>query len=99
MRHLPARPPTPGLLALAPLALTAGAVALATARHDPGESLAGATPLGGVAGLAAGWSLVLAALAPWARYRRLRFPLLLGAAGCAWFLPEWSSPGAADGLV
>jgi signal transduction histidine kinase len=80
-------------IGLAPLAVAAGILSLAAARHDPLGSFAGTSTLGGLAELAAGWSLVIAGLLFWVRYPANRTGVLLTAAGFAWFLPEWSNPG------
>jgi signal transduction histidine kinase len=83
-----------GLLVLALLAVAFGILTLSRARHDPGESFAGASTLGAIAELGAGWSLVAAGLLFWVRHPRNLFGVLVAAAGFAWFLPEWSNPGA-----
>jgi signal transduction histidine kinase len=85
-------------LAVALLALALGIVSVGVARHDPVGSFAGRSALGGVAELAAGWSLVAAGVLFWERHRSNRFGLLLTAAGFAWFLPEWSNPGVGTAL-
>ena len=87
-----------GSLAVALLALALGIASLAVARHDPVGSFAGNSTLGGIAELAAGWSLVAAGVLFWERHRKNRFGLLLTAAGFAWFLPEWSNPGVGTAL-
>ena len=80
------------------LAAAFGTLSLAAARHDPVGSFAGASTLGGVAELGAGWSLVVAGLLFWIRHQDNRFGILLTAAGFAWFLPEWSNPGVGTAL-
>jgi signal transduction histidine kinase len=87
-----------GRLTVALLALAMGIVSLAVARHGPAGSFAGRSTLGGIAELAAGWSLVAAGVLFWERHRWNAFGLLLTAAGLAWFLPEWSNPGFGTAL-
>jgi len=83
-----------GRIAVALLALAFGLLTLARARHDPGGSFAGASTLGAIAELAAGWSLVAAGLLFSERHPRNVFGPLAVAAGFAWFLPEWgNNPG------
>jgi signal transduction histidine kinase len=82
-----------GRVTLALLALAFGLLTLSRARHDPGGSFAGASTLGAVAELAAGWGLVSAGLLFWERHRGNRCGPLVAAAGFAWFLPEWTNPG------
>jgi hypothetical protein len=83
-----------GLLVIALLAVAFGIMTLSRARHDPAESFAGTSTLGAIAELGAGWSLVGAGLLFCVRHPRNLFGALLAAAGFAWFLPEWSNPGA-----
>jgi signal transduction histidine kinase len=83
-----------GRLLLALVALAFGLLTLSRARHDPGGSFAGASTLGAIAELTAGWGLVAAGLAFWERHSANRCGPLLVAAGFAWFLPEWANPGA-----
>jgi signal transduction histidine kinase len=80
-------------LSLALLALAFGLLTLDRARRDPFNSLAGASTLGAVAELAAGWSLAAAGLLFWERHRGNRCGPLIVAAAFAWFLPEWPNPG------
>jgi signal transduction histidine kinase len=87
-----------GRLTLALAALAFGLLTLGRARHDPGGSFAHASTLGAIAELAAGWGLVVAGLVFWDRHRGNRFGPLLVAAGFAWFLPEWTSPGVGTAL-
>src|SRR5215468_4884035 len=82
-----------GRLALALLALAFGLLTLSRARHDPGGSFAGASTLGAVAELAAGWSLAAAGLLFWERHRGNFCGPLIVATGFAWFLPEWTNAG------
>lgn len=87
-----------GRLSLALLALGFGLLTLSRARHDSAGSFAGASTLGAIAELAAGWSLVAVGLLFWERHgRNLSGPLLV-AAGFAWFLPEWPNPGIGSAL-
>jgi signal transduction histidine kinase len=81
-----------GRIAIVPFAAAVGLFSLATARHDPVGAF-GASTLGGIAELGAGWSLVGAGLLFWSRHRQNRFGPLLTGAGIAWFLPEWSDLG------
>ena len=85
-------------IAIVPLAAAAGLFSVATAKHDPIWAFAGGSTLGGVAELAAGWSLVGAGLLFWSRHPKNRFGPLLAVAGFAWFLPEWSNPGVGTAL-
>jgi signal transduction histidine kinase len=88
-----------GRLAIALLAVAVGILSLAAARHDPAGSFAGASTLGGIAELGAGWSLVTAGLLFWLRHQQNPFGRLLTAAGVAWFLPEWgANPQAGTAL-
>jgi signal transduction histidine kinase len=82
-----------GRLTLALLALAFGLLTLSRARHDPGGSFAGASTLGAVAELAAGWSLAAAGLLFWERHRGNFCGPLIVATGFAWFLPEWTNAG------
>ncbi|HMI98467.1 MAG TPA: histidine kinase [Gaiellaceae bacterium] len=88
-----------GRIAIVPLAATAGLFSLATARHDPVWAFAGASTLGGIAELGAGWALVGAGLLFWIRHPQNRFGPLLAVAGFAWFLPEWTDPGVGSALA
>jgi signal transduction histidine kinase len=83
------------------LATAFGALSLAVARHDPVGSFAGASTLGAMAELGAGWSLVAAGLLFWIRHPDNRFGILLTAAGFVWFVPEWGNPavGTAFGFT
>jgi signal transduction histidine kinase len=72
-------------------ALAAAAATIAIVRAEPGDALAGDSALALTAEIAAGLLLVAAALAARAP-AGLR--LLLAAAGLAWLLAEWNSPGA-----
>jgi signal transduction histidine kinase len=87
-----------GRLAVALLAVGFGLLTLGRAHHDPGASFAGASTLGGIAELGAGWSLAAAGLLFWDRHPRNRVGPLLVSAGFAWFLPEWSNPGVGTAL-
>jgi signal transduction histidine kinase len=83
-----------GPLVVGLFALAFGILTLRSAHHDPAESFAGTSTLGAVAELGAGWSLIAAGLLFWVRHPRNLFGALVTAAGLAWFLPEWSNPGA-----
>ena len=72
--------PVTGLLLLA-----VGVVSFAIARADPVEALAG-TPADAALEVAAGWAIAAVGFA-----RRSR---LLIAAGFAWLMAEWSTPGS-----
>jgi signal transduction histidine kinase len=82
-----------GRLSLALPAFALGVLTLARARHDPSESFAGGSTLGAITELAAAWSLPAVGLVFWDRHRVNRCGPLLVAAGLAWLLPEWTSPG------
>jgi signal transduction histidine kinase len=88
-----------GRSAILPFATAAGLFTLATARHDPVWAFAGASTLGGIAELGAGWALVSAGLLFWMRHPHNRFGPLLTGAGFAWFLPEWTDPGVGSALA
>jgi signal transduction histidine kinase len=85
-------------LALLLFAVVFGLLTLGRARHDPAGSFAGASTLGAIAELAAGWGLIFAGLIFWERHRGNRCGPLFVAAGLAWFLPEWTSPGAGSAV-
>ena len=67
-------------LALLLVGVVLGGWSLAIARTAPAYSLAGGSLAAALAGLVAGWSLVGAGLAAWARRPSSRFGPLLG--GC-----------------
>jgi signal transduction histidine kinase len=90
------RPSSP--LALAALAVAFGLLTLSRARHDPGGSFAGQSTLGAIAELAGGWSVIAAGTVFWTRHRGNLFGPLLISAGFAWFLPEWTNPGAGSAV-
>src|SRR5450755_4045729 len=81
------------------LAATFGIASVLIARRHPDLSLAGDAPLASVTQLAAGWSLVFAGLALWARRPRSRSGPLLAAAGLAWFLVEANDPEVGSSLI
>jgi signal transduction histidine kinase len=85
-------------LALWPAGLALGAFSLALARDDP-FSFAGTSLGGAVALLGAGWALLACALVYWGRRRGNTVGPLLAAAGCAWFLAEWYTPGVGSAAV
>ncbi|MGN6431531.1 MAG: ATP-binding protein [Gaiellaceae bacterium] len=89
----------PVVLAVAGLAIAAGAVSLIVARHDPAYSFAGTSVVGRTALLGGGFALVGAGLTFWFRRPATQFGLLLVVGGLAWFLLEWNSPGAQASLV
>jgi len=73
------------------VALAAAAVTIAIVRAEPGGALAKSSPFALAAEVAAGLMLVAVALAAGARTGPR---LLLAAAGIAWLVAEWDSPGA-----
>jgi signal transduction histidine kinase len=79
-------------------AVVFGLLTLGRARHDPAGSFAGASTLGAIAELAAGWGLTFAGLIFWERHRGSRCGPLFVAAGLAWFLPEWTNQGAGSAV-
>jgi signal transduction histidine kinase len=83
-----------GRLALLAAGLALGLLSLAITRGEPAYSLAGDATAAVVAGLLAGWSLVVAGVGAWARRPGSRFGPLLVAAGLVWFMAAWDSPGA-----
>jgi signal transduction histidine kinase len=88
-----------GQIAILPFAAAAGLLSLATARHDPVWAFAGASTLGGIAELGAGWALAGGGLLFWMQHPHNRFgPLFIGA-GFAWFLPEWTDPEVGSALA
>jgi signal transduction histidine kinase len=80
-------------LALWPVGLALGAFSLAIARDDP-LSFAGSSIGGALALLAAGWALLASGLLFWERRPGNAVGPLLIAAGSAWFIAEWDTPGA-----
>jgi signal transduction histidine kinase len=76
-----------------------GLVSLAIARLVVGFSFAGASVVGAVAFLAAGWSILAGALAFGARRVAHRVVPLLVAAAFGWFLAEWDTTGAGSSVV
>jgi signal transduction histidine kinase len=86
-------------LALWPLALLVGGFSLAVAHDAPAYSFAGSSTGGSVALLGAGWALVGCGLMFWGRHRGNAVGPLLVAAGFAWFLVEWDSPGVGSAPV
>jgi signal transduction histidine kinase len=79
-------------------AVVFGLLTLGRARHDSAGSFAGASTLGAVAELAAGWGLIFAGLIFWERHRGNRCGPLFVGAGLAWFLPEWTNQGAGSAV-
>jgi signal transduction histidine kinase len=86
-------------LTLWPVGLALGAFSLAIARDEPAYSFAGSSLGGAVALLGVGWALLACGLVFWGRHPGNALGPLLAAAGCAWFLAEWDSPGAGSPLV
>jgi signal transduction histidine kinase len=97
-RSLPSLPkrvrsPIRRLLAAGVYAAVA-AVTLTIVRSEPGYALAGESAIALAGELAAGALLVVAALVAGARRPAALLALPLAAAGIAWPLVEWNSPGA-----
>jgi signal transduction histidine kinase len=86
-------------LALLPVALVLGGFSLAVAHDEPAFSFAGSSTGGSVAFLGAGGALVGCGLVFWGRHRGNAVGPLLVAAGFAWFLAEWDSPGVGSAPV
>jgi signal transduction histidine kinase len=80
-------------LALLLIGVVLGGWSLAVARTAPAYSLAGGSLAAESAGMLAGWSLVGAGLAAWARRPSSRFGPLVVASGLVWFLAVWDNPG------
>jgi signal transduction histidine kinase len=73
------------------VALAAAAVTVAIVLEDPGDSLAGDSPIALTAEVAAGLILVTAALVS---RLGVAFRVLLALSAVAWLLVEWNNPGA-----
>jgi signal transduction histidine kinase len=86
-------------LTLWPVGLALGAFSLAIARDEPAFSFAGSSLGGAVALLGVGWALLACGLVFWGRHPGNAVGPLLAAAGCAWFLAEWDSPGVGSAAV
>ncbi len=86
-------------LAMIPIGVTLGGLWLAVSHGDPAYSLAGGSLAAELAGLLAGWSLIGAGLAAWARRPTSRFGPLVVAAGLVWFLAGWNNPGIGVALA
>jgi signal transduction histidine kinase len=82
-----------GALALGALGAAFGLLTLAAARSAPGGSFGGASWVGALAELAAGWTLITAGVAESLRKPASREGLLLVAAGIGWFCTDWNNPG------
>ncbi len=82
-----------------PIGVTLGGLWLAVSHGDPAYSLAGGSLAAELAGLLAGWSLIGAGLAAWARRPTSRFGPLVVAAGLVWFLAGWNNPGIGVALA
>jgi signal transduction histidine kinase len=92
----------PHSVARAGVAIAGAALGIASvvvARRHPDVSLAGDAPWASVAQLLAGWGLVAAGLAQWARRPANRSGPLLAAAGLAWFLVEANDPEVGSSLI
>jgi signal transduction histidine kinase len=76
-----------------------GGFSLAVARDEPAFSFAGSSTGGSVALLGAGWALIGCGLMFWGRHRGNAVGPLLVAAGFAWFVGEWDSPGVGSAPV
>jgi signal transduction histidine kinase len=88
-----------GRLALIPVGVALGGLWLAVSHGEPAYSLAGGSLAAELAGLLAGWSLVGAGLAAWARRPTSCFGPLVVAAGLVWFLAGWNNPGIGVALA
>jgi signal transduction histidine kinase len=88
-----------GRLAVLAAGLALGLLTVAVTRGEPAYSLAGDALAAGVVGLLAGWCLIVAGVAAWARRPGNTFGPLLVAAGLTWFLAEWDNPGAEVALA
>ena len=82
-----------GALALGALGAGFGLLTLAEARSAPGGSFGGASWVGAVAELGAGWALIAAGVAESWRRPASRAGLLLAGAGIGWFFTDWNNPG------
>ena len=72
---------------------------LVAVRSDPSASLTGASTLGAVALLGAGWTLITVGVVVGRRIPTRKWAPLLVGAGVAWFLTEWNNPGVGSPLV
>jgi len=81
------------------LGVAAGAFTVDLASDAPGYWFAGRSWLDALVLLGAGWTLIGAGLATWARRIESRFGLLLAASGFAWFLLEWNNPAIGSPLA
>jgi signal transduction histidine kinase len=88
-----------GRLALIAVGVALGGLWLAVSHGEPAYSLAGGSLAAESAGMLAGWSLVVAGLAAWARRSTSRFGPLVVAAGLVWFLAGWNNPGIGVALA
>jgi signal transduction histidine kinase len=76
-----------------------GIASVVVARRHPDVSLAGDAPWASAVQLLAGWGLVAAGLAYWARRPASHSGPLLAAAGLAWFLVEANDPEVGSSLI
>ena len=67
--------------------------------RGPAFSIAGTSPYATVAGLAAGWALIVTGIAARRRRPASQFGLILAVAGVAWFLVEWPNPASAGSAL
>jgi signal transduction histidine kinase len=88
-----------GRLAMISVGVVLGGLWLAVSHGEPAYSLAGGSLAAAVAGMLAGWSLVGAGLAAWARRPTSHFGPLVVAAGLVWFLGGWNNPGIGVALA
>jgi signal transduction histidine kinase len=88
-----------GRLAMISVGVVLGGLWLAVSHGEPAYSLAGGSLAAEVAGMLAGWSLVGAGLAAWARRPTSHFGPLVAAAGLVWFLAGWNNPGIGVALA
>jgi signal transduction histidine kinase len=82
-----------GALALGALGAVFGLLTLTVARSAPGGSFGGASWVGALAELAAGWVLIAAGVAETWRRPASSTGLLLAGAGIGWFFVEWDNSG------
>jgi signal transduction histidine kinase len=87
------------MLLIAGSALAFGVGAVSIARGHPDFSVAGDASWASAAQLAAGWGLVAAALADWAKRPHARSAPLFAAAGASWFLVEFANPEVGSSVV
>jgi signal transduction histidine kinase len=99
MMGRPAGPPWVLILALSVAGLIVGALSLSFARGEPAYAFAGDSIARAVIETGAGYGLIAAGLASWARRPESRFGVLLALAGIGWLLTEWNNPGLGSSLA